>query len=138
MFSHVTLGTADLPRALAFYAPVLALLGLEQRFVDLSVPWAGWQSPGAARPLFLITAPADGAAASVGNGVMVALSAPSHAAVDAAHALALSLGGADEGAPGLRPQYHAAYYGAYVRDPDGNKLCFVCHHAETGPVQPPR
>jgi predicted lactoylglutathione lyase len=50
--------------------------------------------------------------------------------VDRCHALALELGGRDEGAPALRPQYHASYYGAYFRDPDGNKLCVVCHAAE--------
>jgi hypothetical protein len=49
--------------------------------------------------------------------------------VDAFHALALSLGARDEGAPGLRPHYHAHYYGTYVRDLDGNKLCVVCHQA---------
>ena len=49
--------------------------------------------------------------------------------VDAAHALALSLGAVCEGRPGLRPEYHAHYYGAYFRDPDGNKLCVACHAA---------
>ena len=58
---------------------------------------------------------------------MVAFLAETRAAVDRAHAVALAHGGRDEGAPGPRPEYHAHYYGAYVRDPDGNKLCFVCH-----------
>jgi catechol 2,3-dioxygenase-like lactoylglutathione lyase family enzyme len=49
--------------------------------------------------------------------------------VDRAHAYALQAGGSDEGAPGLRPHYHANYYGAYFRDPEGNKLCVVCHEA---------
>ena len=65
-----------------------------------------------------------------GNGQMVAFLASSRAMVDAAYALALQLGGISEGAPGLRPQYHANYYGAYFRDLDGNKLCVVCHAAE--------
>jgi lactoylglutathione lyase len=60
---------------------------------------------------------------------MIALMAPSREAVDRAHALALEHGGSCDGAPGLRPQYHANYYGAYVRDPEGNKLCIVCHDA---------
>jgi lactoylglutathione lyase len=47
--------------------------------------------------------------------------------VDQAYAIALQTGGTSEGAPGLRPEYHAHYYGAYFRDPDGNKLCVVCH-----------
>jgi lactoylglutathione lyase len=46
------------------------------------------------------------------------------------HAIALASGGSCEGAPGLRPEYHAHYYGAYFRDPDGNKLAVACHHAE--------
>jgi lactoylglutathione lyase len=68
---------------------------------------------------------------------MTALLAPDRAAVDDAYAVALAHGGRGDGAPGLRPDYHANYYGAYLRDPDGNKLCVVCHDApdrETIPV----
>ena len=61
---------------------------------------------------------------------MVALLAPSRAAVNAFYDACLANGGTDEGAPGLRPHYHPDYYGAYVRDPDGNKLCACCHHPE--------
>ena len=67
--------------------------------------------------------------AACGNGQMLALQAPSRAAVDAAYAAALAHGGSGDGEPGLRPHYHADYYGAYFRDPDGNKLCVVCHAA---------
>jgi len=74
-----------------------------------------------------VVRPLDGAAAGAGNGVTVAFAAPTRAAVDAFHAAALAAGASDEGAPGLRPHYHPNYYGAYVRDPDGNKLCAVCH-----------
>ena len=56
---------------------------------------------------------------------MVAFAAPSRAAVNEAYAAAVAAGGTDEGAPGPRPQFAADYYGAYVRDPDGNKLHFV-------------
>jgi catechol 2,3-dioxygenase-like lactoylglutathione lyase family enzyme len=70
--------------------------------------------------------PYDRKAASPGNGAMVAYKAPTRAAVDAFHAAALAAGGSDEGAPGIREHYHPDYYGAYVRDPDGNKLCAVC------------
>ena len=127
MFSHVFIGVGDFDRALAFYRPLMAALGMQARFCDPVRPWAGWQVPGQARPLFLIGAPYDGAAHAAGNGQMTAFLAPSRAAVDDAWALALAHGGSDEGAPGLRPNYHAHYYGAYVRDPDGNKLCVVCH-----------
>jgi catechol 2,3-dioxygenase-like lactoylglutathione lyase family enzyme len=127
MFSHVFIGVADFERALAFYGPLMAALGLEARFCDRTRPWAGWQAPGQARPLFLIGAPYDGQPHAAGNGQMTALLASSRAAVDAAYAVALGHGGRCEGAPGLRPHYHAHYYGAYLRDPDGNKLCVVCH-----------
>jgi predicted lactoylglutathione lyase len=58
---------------------------------------------------------------------MVALLAPTREAVDRCYTVAIESGGRCEGPPGLRPQYHANYYGAYFRDPDGNKLC-VCRH----------
>lgn len=129
MFSHVFIGVNDFEHALAFYEPLMALLGIDARFCDRSRPWAGWQAPGQARPLFLIGAPFDGGHHAPGNGQMAAFLAPSRTAVDQAHALALAHGGVSEGAPGLRPDYHANYYGAYFRDPDGNKLCVVCHEA---------
>jgi catechol 2,3-dioxygenase-like lactoylglutathione lyase family enzyme len=87
-------------------------------------------TPGVARPLFLIGRPFDRRPAAVGNGQMLALLAPNRAAVDRCHATALAQGGLSEGAPGLRPHYHADYYGAYFRDPDGNKLCVCCHQPE--------
>lgn len=112
---------------MAFYTPVLAELGMAQRFVEPERPWAGWQMPGQARPLFLVGAPYDGQAPAAGNGQMVGFLATTRAQVDRVHAAALAHGGTDEGAPGLRPEYHADYYGAYFRDPDGNKLCVACH-----------
>ena len=57
----------------------------------------------------------------------IGFEAADRATVDAVHAAALAAGGTDEGGPGLRPHYHADYYGAYVRDLDGHKLCVVCH-----------
>jgi len=72
----------------------------------------------------------DGYPASNGNGSHIAFLAKDRETVDAFYAAALEHGGTDEGAPGLRPQYHAHYYGAYVRDPDGNKLQAVCHSAK--------
>ncbi|NSL54158.1 VOC family protein [Uliginosibacterium aquaticum] len=129
MFSHVFLGVNDFERALAFYTPLMEALGIETRFCDQSRPWAGWQSTPGPRPLLLIGKPHDGLAAQPGNGNgnMLAFLAESRATVDRAFDLALSQGGTSEGAPGLRPEYHEHYYGAYFRDPDGNKLCVVCH-----------
>lgn len=129
MFSHVFIGISEFKRALAFYRPLMQVLGATERFCDDQRPWAGWQSAPGPRPLFLIGRPFDGEAAP-GNGQMVALMAKDRATVDRAYAAALANGGICEGPPGLRPQYHAHYYGAYVRDPDGNKLCVVSHFAE--------
>lgn len=130
MISHVTVGISDLDRALAFYGPVLAELGLIQKFVEPENGWAGWVSPQAPRPLFLITRPFNGEAHAVGNGQMVALQAQSRDVVDSTYAVAMALGAECEGPPGLRPHYTPDYYGAYFRDLDGNKLCVVCHQPE--------
>ena len=127
MFSHIFVGVSDFERALAFYNPVLSVLRIKARFCERKRPWAGWQSSPGPRPLFLIGAPYDEMAHGRGNGQMVAFLAESRALVDKAYAVALSNGGTSEGAPGLRPEYHEHYYGAYFRDPDGNKLCVVCH-----------
>jgi catechol 2,3-dioxygenase-like lactoylglutathione lyase family enzyme len=127
LISHVFIGVDDFERAFTFYSPIMQTLGFVLKFREPDYPWAGWMEPGVARPLFLVGRPWDGNAAQPGNGQMVALLAPSRAAVDAAHAAALAHGGADEGAPGLRPHYHPNYYGAYFRDPEGNKLCVCCH-----------
>lgn len=130
MFSHIMVGVTDFERALAFYKPVLDALGIQFRFQDDTRPWAGWQSTPDPRPLFLIGHPHNQQAHQPGNGQMVAFLAASRQQVDTVHALALASGGTCEGPPGLRPQYHAHYYGAYFRDPDGNKLCVACHQAE--------
>lgn len=130
MFSHVFIGIDDFERALRFYDALMQALGIPPRFVDRVRPWAGWQTPGGPRPLFVIGAPYDGRAHAVGNGQMVAFLAASRGVVDQAHAVALAHGGTCEGAPGLRPEYHAHYYGAYFRDTEGNKLCVACHAPE--------
>ena len=105
-------------------------LGLELRFCERDKPWAGWHSAGGARPYFLIGAPHNARAHLPGNGQMVAFAAASRALVRSAHETALAGGGSCEGPPGLRPHYHPDYYGAYFRDPDGNKICVACHAGE--------
>ena len=74
-------------------------------------------------PMLSVTEPHDGAPASAGNGSMLALAVPTRAGIDALHAKALELGGTDEGAPGVRGDDPNGFYGAYFRDPDGNKIC---------------
>ncbi len=133
MFSHATLGTNDFARAMRFWSAVMAGLGHRPRFCDETRPWAGWEPAAGGRPLFLLVAPQDGAAASAGNGAMLAFDCESRAMVRAVHAAGLHHGGTDAGAPGPRPAYHPDYYGAYLRDPDGNKLALACHHP--APVQ---
>jgi len=129
VFSHIFVGVSNFDRALAFYDPLMSVLGLKARFCERERPWAGWQSNPGPRPLFLIGAPYDHLAHEAGNGQMVAFLAVSRNLVDEAYAVALASGGTSEGAPGLRPEYHEHYYGAYFRDPDGNKLCVACHAA---------
>ena len=130
MFSHVFIGVSDFERALAFYNPLMRALGNEARFCEPSRPWAGWQSRPGPRPFFVIARPFDRHPHEPGNGQMVAFLAERRDVVDEAHAVALAHGGVSEGAPGARPEYHEHYYGAYFRDPDGNKLCVACHAAE--------
>lgn len=127
MFSHVCVGVADFPRALAFYRALMPVLGIAERFCEPSRPWAGWQSSPGPRPLFVIGTPFDGQPQAPGNGPMTAFQAATRAMVDEAHATALAAGGHCEGPPGLRPHYHPDYYGTYFRDTEGNKLCVVCH-----------
>lgn len=129
MISHITLGTDDLDRALSFYEPVMAELGLERRDQPTANcrAWAYWGPKSGGRPLFIVTRPQDGRASTAGNGTMLALLASSRAGVDQAYSVALNAGGTDEGPPGLRTEYHPRFYGAYVRDPDGNKICFCFH-----------
>lgn len=129
MLSHVHVGTNDFEAAFAFYSAILPVAGWELKFVERERPWAGWKPAGQDRPLFLLGAPYDGAQAQAGNGQMIALMAPSRRAVDVFHSRALGLGARCAGPPGLRPEYHPNYYGAYVRDLDGAKLCICCHEA---------
>lgn len=125
MFSHITVGVSDLARASGFYDAILEPLGLRQRPVtpDGGPASRCWIVPGATLPRFYAYAPFNGQPPSPGNGSMVAFLAPDAQAVDRAHAAGLAAGGADEGAPGPRPHYGDGYYGAYLRDPDGNKIC---------------
>ena len=116
MIGYVTLGTDDLPRAAMFYDAIAAEMGTSR--MGETERFIAWGNPGGAAGIGL-TKPYDGNPASVGNGVMVALEARDRAQVDRLHALALALGGSDEGAPGER---FDGFYAGYFRDLDGNKL----------------
>lgn len=117
MIHHVSVGTVDLTRARAFYDPVMRELGLRRTLdVDEAVGY------GAGITTFSLNVPANGAPATPGNGVHIAFEVEKRAAVDAFYHTALAHGGIGDGEPGLRPEYDANYYAAFVRDPDGNKI----------------
>jgi catechol 2,3-dioxygenase-like lactoylglutathione lyase family enzyme len=127
MFSHVSVSVSDFDRALRFYDAVMGSLGVELRFCDRDIPWAGWHSGSDTRPFFAIRKPFNGQPHDPGNGQMTAFAAASRAVVRASYQTALNHGGSCEGPPGLRPRYHENYYGAYFRDPDGNRLCVAIY-----------
>ncbi len=123
MIGYATFGTNDIDRARAFYDALLAEIG-GRRVMEFPQNGFTMYGTGERRPGLAITRPYDGGAASPGNGNMVALVMDSREKVDRLHARALELGGSDEGPPGLRgPEGDRAFYGAYFRDLDGNKLC---------------
>ena len=126
MISYTMVGTRDLHRSLRFYDPIFAEMGLDRCWRDgRSASWGVAADDSV--PRFFTGCPFDGEQATVGNGTMTAFRMQVPAAVDRLHAIALENGGSDEGAPGPRPQYGPDFYAAYVRDPDGNKLAFVCY-----------
>ncbi len=116
MIGYVTLGTSDLARGAAFYDVIAQEMGVRRMMENEQ--FIAWGLPGGGAGLGL-TKPFDGKAASVGNGVMVALAAKDRPQVDRIHALALANGAMDEGGPGER---FPGFYAAYFRDLDGNKL----------------
>lgn len=122
MIGYVTLGSNDLPKARDFYSALLGVVGGKELMKfgeDFTMYGMAMGQPGIA-----LTKPYNGETATPGNGQMVALVMKERAQVDALHAKAMELGGTCEGPAGLRgdegPQ---AFYGAYFRDLDGNKLC---------------
>lgn len=127
MIDHLTIGVGDIARSRAFYDAALAPLGY-RRSLDLG-EGSGYgradAGPDAVHPrAFWIVAVAGAASA---RGFHFSFQAPDRPAVDAFHAASLAAGGRDNGAPGLRPRYHANYYGAFVIDPDGHRIEAVCH-----------
>jgi catechol 2,3-dioxygenase-like lactoylglutathione lyase family enzyme len=119
--NYVMIGTNDIAQSRAYFDAVLPLIG-GSVLMDYA-PYAVCYQLREGR--VWINRAQNGEAASVGNGNMVGLLCASEAEVQTAHAAALAHGGSDEGAPGPRPDYGPDFYGAYVRDPDGNKMSFV-------------
>ena len=119
MKGYVTLGTNDLDAAARFYEQLLESIGVKrQREIPNHIVYFGDESG----TELAVIIPADGKPATPGNGTMVALRIDSQEKIRELHALALELGGTDEGAPG--PRGTGTFWGAYFRDLDGNKLVF--------------
>ena len=132
MIDHLTVSVGDFDRATAFYDRALAPLGVSRLF-DVPLEHTGGARVtgyGDHRPWFWL-AEED----ATRGKLHIALQAKSHKEVDAFYAAALSAGGTDNGAPGLRPHYHPDYYGAFVLDPDGHNIEAVCHSPD--PTAPP-
>jgi catechol 2,3-dioxygenase-like lactoylglutathione lyase family enzyme len=124
MIGYVTLGTNDMPRAAKFYDALLKDIGAG-RFMssDRFIAW----STGPKQAGLSVALPYDEKPATVGNGVMIALSVDSNEKVDSLYAKAIELGATDEGKPG--PRGLSGFYAAYFRDLDGNKLNIFCFTA---------
>lgn len=121
IFTHVVLGTNDIGKARTFYDAALAPLGIKRvmEFGDNASLW------GKDAPEFMVTKPANGDAACHANGGTIGFAAPTRDAVHAFHAAGLANGGKCEGPPGPR-NFTPTAYAAYMRDPDGNKICAYC------------
>jgi catechol 2,3-dioxygenase-like lactoylglutathione lyase family enzyme len=129
MLDHVSLQVKSFAKALSFYTEALAPLGYVPQCVDQAGKSAGFGFKGDARPWFARGSLwiAEGQPTA---RIHLALRSPTREAVAGFHAAALRAGGKDNGAPGVRPDYHASYYAAFVFDPDGNNLEAVTHDAK--------
>jgi catechol 2,3-dioxygenase-like lactoylglutathione lyase family enzyme len=124
IIDHIGLKVTDFERSKAFYLAALGTLGIDL-LADFAVGRDQHAGFGKERPTFWI-----GSGRSALSGTHVAFAANSRAEVNAFYSVALSMGGRDNGPPGVRAIYHPDYYGAYVLDPDGHNIEAVCHAAE--------
>ena len=123
MIAYVMVGTNDLESAVKFYDLLMPKMNMVRVETDKDfAAYAPISKP--EKVVFYVTKPFDGNRANSGNGTMIALAVETSQIVDDCHKAGIGAGGKDEGAPGFRPEHGKIYY-AYVRDLDGNKLCFV-------------
>ena len=123
MIAYVMVGTNDLERAVKFYDLLMPKMNMVR--VETDKDFAAYAPKSKPENIeFYVTKPFDGNRANSGNGTMIALAVETSQIVDDCHKAGIDAGGKDEGAPGFRPAHGEIYY-AYVRDLDGNKLCFV-------------
>jgi catechol 2,3-dioxygenase-like lactoylglutathione lyase family enzyme len=121
MLDHVTIGVSDFEQSKVFYDKALNSIGIERLYAE-GTSFAGYGVN--KKAFFWIGLKTSGVV-----GVHIAFAVDTRDAVDRFHAAGLSAGGRDNGSPGLRPHYHANYYGAFVLDPDGHNIEAVCHHS---------
>ena len=136
MLDHMTLRVSDYARSKAFYAAALAPLSytlmVDFEHEGAKIAGFGWTRPdGSQKVDWWIVQPPAGAGHAVSGPTHLALLAKDRGVVDAFHQAGLKAGGRDNGGPGVRPHYHADYYGAFVLDPDGNNVEAVCHTPAT-------
>lgn len=125
MIGYVTVGSNDLVKAREFYDQLMPTIGAS-RIMEFGDNFTMYGT-GMNRPGLAVCKPYDGSAATAGNGNMASIACDSRAKVDALYAKAMDLGATDEGAPGVRGEEgEQAFYGAYFRDLDGNKLAAFC------------
>ena len=132
MFTHFTQGSNDLPQAIRFYDALLHPLQIKRRESDDNSAMVCYQRTDNP-PKFFVVKPYDNHPATAGNGSMIAFTAESESQVDQSYQAGIEHGGTDEGSPGERLEYAAGYYGAYLRDPDGNKIHIVYRGDLAGP-----
>ena len=121
MIGYVTIGAKDVDASGEFYDAFFGAFGGERKFKDGG--WIGYGPKGKDEHGVYVCPPFDGKDASFGNGMMLAFPSKSKDEVQAAYKAGLAAGGTDEGAPGFRPADKETWYGAYLRDPTGNKVC---------------
>ena len=127
MLSHVSIGVKDLAKARGFYDAALKELGYK-----CLMDGDGYAYYGTNGPEFGIMAVKHPVPANPESGLHICFDGAKRADVDAFHAAALKAGGTSDGAPGLRPEYYAGYYAAFIRDPDGNRIEAVTFLGEPG------
>lgn len=125
MFAHFTQGSNNLAQSIRFYDALLAPLDITRRPSEDNSEIVCYQHPDKSAPRFFVVTPFNNNPATVGNGTMIAFSATSTTQVDNCYRSGIDNGGTNEGLPGPRPEYDEQYYGAYLRDPDGNKVHIV-------------
>jgi catechol 2,3-dioxygenase-like lactoylglutathione lyase family enzyme len=117
MFNHVFLGTNDIETSRKFYDATMGALGFEGHPLPHGTVYPSGEGS------LIVAKPLNGEAASVANGHTLGLKAADYDTVDKWHAAGLAAGGSCDGAPGFRANSPGNMYGAYLRDPDGHKIC---------------